>query len=193
MGGSTASEAYEELARGGLAGPEPRAWELVQRAWPELVSTLEVFLRARRVPENLAQDCGQAVLARVWRFRSSYRGGTPSELAAWMYRITLNEAARAVTREGPAPEDESALESHADARPTADELIEERDDLRALAECMDALDERQREVVELLYSAEPRTEREAVAVLGVSKSYVNVLRRKALDQLARCLQGKGVA
>jgi RNA polymerase sigma factor (sigma-70 family) len=192
VSGSTAEAAFEELARGGLGGAQDRAWDLVQRAWPEIVGRLEVFLRARRVPADLAEDCGQAVLVRVWRFRSSYRGASPPELAAWMYRITENETARALRAAAPAAEDESALDVQPDARPDPVELSEGRDDLRALAECLAGLDARQREVIELLYADDPRSEREAVDVLGLSKSYVHVLRRKALDHLARCLEGKGV-
>ena len=58
--------------------------------------------------------------------------------------------------------------------------------------CKGKLEDKQRRVVELLYAAEPLTEREVVAVLGHSKSYVNDLRREALAHLARCLTRKGV-
>ena len=54
------------------------------------------------------------------------------------------------------------------------------------------LEERERAVVELCYAADAATEREVAACLGVSKSWVNVLRQRALLALRNCLIAKGV-
>jgi RNA polymerase sigma factor (sigma-70 family) len=199
--GPGSSDAFEELAAGGLAAPEARAWALFDRAWPAVLGRVQVFLRSRGVPTFLREDCGQSALVRVWRFRTSYRGSTAPELAAWMYRITQNEAARAIEQwrrevswrrpEPPGAADESLGELAQTGELPGDDA-ESRDALRALDQCLGGLDERQREVIELLYSGNPLSEREACGILGVSKSYVNTLRQKALAQLARCLEGKGV-
>lgn len=201
-GARDAAGAFEELAGGGLSGGERHAWELLERAWPEVLGRIEVFLRSRRLAADLMEDCGQAVLVRVWRFRTGYRGSSTAELSAWMHRIASNEAARAqrTTSRELALSSASAvavapdpLEELPDTRPTPQDLVQSGDELTALEQCLEGLDERMRGVVELLFASEPISEREAAEVLGVSKSYVNVLRQKALAALARCLGKKGIS
>jgi RNA polymerase sigma factor (sigma-70 family) len=186
--------ALEALASGGLRGPESGAWGLIQAAWPEVIARTGAFLRSMGVPPDSAEDCGQAALLRVWRFRRSYRGSSLPELLGWMYRICRNEAARRLgQRELPTKDIELEPEALASAGdPTAQE-VEAADALRALEACLGELEPRLRELVELLYAEAPLTEREAEEVLGISKSYVNVLRRKALELLGRCLETKGAA
>jgi len=196
-----AERALEELAAGALRGPEGRAFRLFETAWPALAPRVAAFLGSLGVRRDSAEDCGQAALLRVWRFRRSYRGASAPELFAWMYAIFRNEAARAAGGpSGPLPARGTAGDDQLEPEPTERVLepdptagaAEARDDLRALEECLATLEEDLRRVVELLYGAAPMTEREAQAVLGISKSYVNVRRRQALEALARCLTGKGV-
>lgn len=192
------SAAFAALASGALAGPESEAWHLVREAWPEIHGRVRACLAAAGLPLDWREDCGQAVLVRVWRFRSGYRGRSAGELAAWMNRIARNESARALQRAGRIeahvePEQAMDLTTVPDPRASPGRRAEQRDDLRALEECLAALESRQRQVVELLYADTPLSEREAVEVLGVSKSHVHTLRKQALSALARCLEGKGVA
>jgi len=102
------------------------------------------------------------------------------------------KAAGRAARNPPGGADEvSEADAVSEGDPTADPVAS-ADDLRALEECLAGLEEKHRSVVELLYAREPLSEREVVAVLGYSKSYVNDLRREALGRLARCLTRKGV-
>ena len=205
------ADPFEALGRGALRGPEETAWELFERAWPGILRRLDAFERSLGVPAEFLEDCGQAVLLRVWRFRAGYRGHSAAELAGWMHMICRNEAARYAERAARAPRAESDLgargEPGADA-PWADrgpvegavdagavdptEVVGGEEDRRALEQCLAQLEARPRAVVELLFGAEASTEREAAALLGRSKSYVNDLRRAGLDLLARCLKSKGV-
>ncbi len=193
-------QAFEALAGGALAASESRAWTLFERAWPVLFARVQAVLRTQRLPRDLQEDCGQAALTRVWKFRTSYRGATPAELAAWMHRIIHNESARLLQRRaqdpahlsGSLPIDASTaeeIEGQSSERPDSPLLA--RDVQTALEQCLAKLDQKHREVIELLYSDHPLTEREAVEVLGVSKSYVHVLRSQALELLAKCLESKG--
>lgn len=192
------SAALEALASGALAGPERRAWDLLRDAWPEFHGRLRACLAAARLPADLRDDCGQIVAARVWRFRTSYRGASLGELCAWMNRIARNEAARLLARTGrqagqAADEPGEALEAAVEPRRGPAERAEARDDLSALEACLAELEQRARSVVELLYAEPALSEREVEEVLGISKSHVHTLRKQALAALARCLGRKGVA
>lgn len=178
----------EALAAGLLRDQPARAHPAFEGAWPALERALGSFLRSLRVRPELWDDCGQATLLRVWTARRRYRGGNRGELLAWMYRICLNEhrrllkglnAASATEDAGPATEDSSY------------DAAAQRDTRDALDDCVTALDGRQREIVELLYSTAAPTEREVAALTGCSKSHVNQLRQAALAALERCLRNKG--
>jgi len=198
--------ALEALAAGALRDAPGRAREVFERAWPQLTRHLRIFLQAQGVPGESREDCGQAVLLRVWRSRRTYRGTSTPELLGWIYRISQRERLRMIDTAQRRPSAETDLrrsgedgpgvvESSPDvARP--DEAAERLDELalrRALDECIERLPEKQRAVVELLYSAAEWTERDAAGVLGLSKSYVHSLRQDALRKLEACLKSKGGA
>ena len=138
----------------------------------------------------LRDDCGQNTLLRIWRARESYRGSSIDELAAWMHRICQREHLRLLDahrrRDDPGGSDDAGAEEPADS------ASERTDTRRALERCIAHLEERERAAVELLYSVEAPGERGVATVLGVSKSYVNVLRQRAIGKLRLCLRGKGV-
>ncbi len=196
--------ALDALAAGGLRAEATEAWELFERAWPRVIARLDVFLRSLRVSQDLREDCGQAVLFRVWRSRAGYRGDDRSAFLAWMHQICRREHLRLIEARSRGPRtlgdpigDEDGevmdlLERHASENdnPTF-ENAERGDTQRALEECIEGLEAKHREVIEVLYSEDPLTEREAARALERSKSHINVLRREALALLERCLAGKG--
>jgi len=203
--GTEADDALRELAQGALSGSGADAWAVFDRAWPALLHKLATFQRALGVRSNLRDDCGQAVLLRVWKGRSDYRGTSLSEFLAWMRTICRREHARLLESQARHPRPESELanserDEEVNSRPSTDELpgeqttdslVDARDELRSLEECISGLEESLLEVTELLYSADAPTEREVAEILGCSKSQVNVLRQKALRALAACMEQKG--
>lgn len=195
-----AVEALEALGAGALRESPARSWELFDCAWPVIEARVGVFLRSLRLSQEFREDCGQNALLRVWRSRESYRGHSADEFWAWAYRICRHEAfrmaerrGREAVREGDAAEDAKLEDWAADlARDETAEDSEAADEARALEECLAGLDERGRSVVELLYGPDASTERAVAMMLELSKSYVNVLRQKALQALEACLRAKGV-
>lgn len=191
--------ALEELGRGALRQEPGRAWELFDAAWPRVERRVATFLRSLGLSEEFREDCGQNTILRVWRSREEYRGECTDEFYAWLYRICRHEAirqteqkARRPLREGDRSE-ELGLEEMASsgARDDTALAIESGDEARALEECIRALDERGRALIELLHGPDKHTERQVATMLDLSKSYVNTLRQRALESLATCLQGKG--
>ena len=201
MGGGAEEEALEALAAGGLRAGAREAWELFEQAWPALSGRLAVILRGLGVPNGIREDCGQATLLRVWRARGTYRGGNRAELYGWLRRIAQREFLRLLDMQTRSPTTETdrlppgssgpVLELESCADPTA-EGAERSDTRRALEDCLAHLKQPQREVIELLYAADPLTEREAAAALERSKSHVNTLRQQALEALETCLRRKDV-
>ncbi len=67
------------------------------------------------------------------------------------------------------------------------EVIGQADACRSLQRCIDAtLSEREARIIRLRYGlggAEPLTQRETAALLGISRSYVSRIEKKALEQL----------
>ena len=192
--------AFETLARGGLRGAPEQTVALLQDAWDELDAWISVAMRSLRVPTHLREDCAQEVWLRLWRARGSYRGESVGELRTWIYRISQREFYRLLdaARRKPLSQAEGAQAEDEPERELAvstelpDEPLGEEEDKSALAACIRALEERLRQVIELLYSERAPSEREVAGMVGVSKSQVNVLRQKALASLAQCLRQKGV-
>ncbi len=197
--------ALRELAEGALSGSGQQAWTAFDRAWPAILRRLATFQRALGVRPKFQDDCGQAVLLRVWKSRLSYSGDSLPEFLGWMHTICRREHSRLLELDARHPRPESDLESSRPdedlkSRPLTHELhasrttearVGARDELSALEKCISKLDDGLREVTELLYSADSMSEREVAGVLGCSKSQVNVLRHKALQFLAACMREKG--
>ncbi len=196
---SASRSAFDLLAQGALRGNSQRAFSLYEQAWPELWARAQALLRVQGLAFDLREDCGQAALIRVWKFRNGYRGQTAWELAGWMKRIVHNEAARLEQRaqrdhhvaRASGLFDQPQLEPE-DRAGEPGQALETQAALRAMEQCLALLPAQQRAVVELLYDEHAASEREVAEQLELSKSYVNVLRQKALAQLARCLEGKGI-
>ena len=200
-----AEEALYELAEGALAGPIEQAWVVFDRAWPALLERLAIFQRALGVRSDLRDDCGQAVMVRVWKGRTNYRGQAAPELFGWIHTICRREHLRLLDADAKRPRTESDLaqatmdsdvasaieQFEIPQEQTTAGLVDSRDELTALEECLSRLGNEQREVTELLYSAAAFTEREVAQLLKCSKSQVNVLRKKALKALTACMEGRG--
>ena len=197
-------QALRELAEGKLSSPADQAWEAFDRAWPALLKLLATFQRSLGVRPDLRDDCGQAVLTRVWKARTNYRGASAPELVGWIYTICRREHIRLLEADAKRPKSISELTitpgDNALSATTALEetpqqttgaIVEARDELSALEDCMSRLDGDLREVTELLYSADALSERDVAKLMGCSKSQINVLRQKALRALSTCLQAKG--
>jgi RNA polymerase sigma factor (sigma-70 family) len=197
-------QALRELATGMLSGPADQTWEVFDRAWPALLKLLATFQRSLGVRPDLRDDCGQAVLTRVWKARMNYRGTSAPELAGWIYTICRREHVRLLEADAKRPRSTSELATtsgddsmsvtdalEATPRQSTDSIVDARDELNALEDCMSRLDGQLREVTELLYSADAPTERDVAKLMGCSKSQINVLRQKALHALSACMQAKG--
>ena len=77
-----------------------------------------------------------------------------------------------------------------DDDPVPDEVSNKIDITRMMRKIDEVLDEREREIIRLRYAVcggEEMTQREIASMLGISRSYVSRIEKKALKKIASCL------
>lgn len=77
-----------------------------------------------------------------------------------------------------------------DDDPVPDEVSDKIDINRMMRKIDEVLDEREREIIRLRYAVcggEEMTQREIASMLGISRSYVSRIEKKALKKIASCL------
>ncbi|MCH8807735.1 MAG: sigma-70 family RNA polymerase sigma factor [Planctomycetes bacterium] len=197
--GSDPCSSISSSAVGMLCAEGPEVWELFESAWVAIERFVRVRLIMGGLRERFLEDCGQEVIARVWRFRTSYRGTSEAEFWRWLRKICDNERRRilgreatraaALKREGN-PDDVECDLPGGDETTAAAELNEE---LTALEECLRKLDDLCRRVIELAYFDPVLTERSIAELLDCSPSKVHTLKAEGLRLLQACLAHKGMS
>jgi RNA polymerase sigma-70 factor (ECF subfamily) len=141
---------------------------------------LPSFVRAAAAiagDDGSGRDAVQEAFAQAVRKRESYKGDAPLE--AWVWRIVINEA-RALRRK-------RAPEPVWDPEPAADDAATEADEEPAVRAWVNALPERQRQVVFLRYFAD-LDYRSIAAALAIEVGTVSATLAAAHAALRRCLQ-----
>jgi RNA polymerase sigma-70 factor (ECF subfamily) len=157
-------------------------------AFDRLVGTYRrrVYALARSIVRDpaTAEDVAQDVFVKLWKALPRYDGR--AQLATWIYAITRNAAISALRRRRPEvsldePDVLAAAEAAGAHRPDAADGARDLD--RALARLVDALPERQRQVVTLYY-LEERSCDEVAAMLGMPVNTVKTHLHRARARLA---------
>lgn len=159
---------------------------LYRAASPHLLSVLLRMLRRRDVAEDALQDC----FVRIWQNASSYapERGAPM---TWMMSIARYRALDLIRRQRPevsldeeteeAPEDDN---SEIERGPLSESMTQEGVD--GLQECLDTLQDIQRESVLMAYY-EGYTHHEMAERLGKPLGTVKSWVRRGLQRLRECL------
>lgn len=74
--------------------------------------------------------------------------------------------------------------------PVPDEVSDRIDIMRMIQKIEEVLDERERKIIKMryaIYGGEEITQREIAAMLGISRSYVSRIEKKALKKISACL------
>lgn len=77
-----------------------------------------------------------------------------------------------------------------DDDPVPDEVSDRIDIMRMIQKIEEVLDEREREIIKMryaIYGGEEITQREIASMLGISRSYVSRIEKKALKKISACL------
>lgn len=136
--------------------------------------------------EAEAEETLQETYVLVWRKAAAFDAGKASAIA-WLAVLARNKSIDRLRRRGPAAADLDAADRIPDGRPSALDLIEQEQEGRRLAACLEGLEERAGRSIRSAFlegAAYPElAEREGVP-LGTMKSWI----RRGLLRLRECLE-----
>lgn len=157
-------------------------WKAV---YAEYLPRVYNYFRFRTGDNALAEDLTAQTFERAWRERARYRRERGT-CAAWLFTIARNVAANHFRR--PDERNVSLESAHMqrdqqsrDQQPL-EELIQQHNDLARLDALLANLSPRDRELIELKYSA-MLTNREIARLTGLSESNVGTILHRAVKQL----------
>jgi RNA polymerase sigma factor (sigma-70 family) len=136
-----------------------------------------------------AEDVAQEALLRLWQYADRWQVGG-SGVAAWLTRVATNACLDRLRRRRFVGND--AVPERADESPLADAVIEEDEVRTAVAECIEALPDRQRAAIVLTYYEE-RQNQMAAGILEMQLKAFESLLFRARASLRGCVEGKGVS
>jgi RNA polymerase sigma-70 factor (ECF subfamily) len=136
-----------------------------------------------------AEDVAQEALLRLWQYADRWQAGGPG-VAAWLTRVATNACLDRLRRRRFTSDE--AVPERADESALADEAIEEDEVRKAVAECIEALPDRQRAAIVLTYYEE-RQNKMAAEILAMQLKAFESLLLRARAALRGCVEGKGVA
>ena len=137
------------------------------------------FFRYRVGDGAVAEDLTSVTFEKAWRSRDRYRRDLAG-FGTWLIAIARNVATdHWRTRKSHAPLEEAV---HVPGGDTPAELAERRSDLEQLSRALDALGERERELIALKYGA-GLTNRAIAKTLNLSESNVGTLLHRTIQAL----------
>jgi RNA polymerase sigma-70 factor (ECF subfamily) len=136
-----------------------------------------------------AEDVAQEALLRLWQFAERWQVGGPG-VAAWLTRVATNACLDRLRRRRFTSDE--AVPERADESALADEAIEEDEVRKAVADCIEALPDRQRAAIVLTYYEE-RQNKMAAEILAMQVKAFESLLLRARGAMRGCVEGKGVA
>jgi RNA polymerase sigma factor (sigma-70 family) len=167
-------------------GP-PLDWDAVVRRYARLVYSIPLRFGLRRQD---ADDVFQATF--LTAVRRSAAPPPPERLVAWLASIACWETRNLLRRRVPEPREPKEVARLRETGEAAPEVLEEAEDLQALAESLEALPRRDREILRALFLCEnPASYQSLAARLGVAVGSIGTLRQRAFARLRAELLRRG--
>jgi len=138
---------------------------------------------------NEAEDVAQDALLRLWQHAGRWQPGG-SGVAAWLTRVATNACLDRLRKRRFVADE--AVPERADQAPLVDARIEADQMRAAVADCIDALPDRQRAAVVLTYYEEQQN-RMAAEILAMQLKAFESLLFRARASLRNCIDNKGVS
>ena len=152
------------------------SWDAV---YAERLPAIYNYFRYRVGDGPVAEDLTSITFEKAWRARLRYRRDLAG-FATWLQAIARNVAVdhfRAARSHAPIEE-----AAHVTTGSTPEDLAERRSDLDRLGHLLEALAERDRELIALKYGA-GHTNRDIARMTGLSESNVGTLLHRAVQTL----------
>lgn len=166
-----------------VAGRDQTAFAALYEATSaKLYGTVLRIVRSR----DAADDIVQEAYVRIWNNAATFDPTRASPIA-WMAAIARNRALDEVRRKVPvSTEDLPDSFEVADPQPLVTELLDNADDARRLADCLDALDPDRRAIVRLAY-LDGLSREELGRRFGHPAATIKTWLHRSLKQLKGCM------
>lgn len=162
--------------------------DLVER-YHEYLPRILNYIRLRVGGEDLAQDLTAAVFERAVAKQHTLR--KPEAFGAWLFRIARNVVAGYYRQRRPTVPLEWAGDRPA-AAPSPPEAVMHREEVERLLEAVEALPERDQEIIRLRFGA-GLGNKEIAEVVGLRAGHVAVIVYRALRKLRARLEEEAAA
>ena len=160
-----------------------RAFETLYRSVAPRLYSVALHCMGRR---DLAEEVLQESFVRIWHNAARYEPRLSAPLT-WMVTITRHQAIDQLRKQRELPLSDLQQEALADDGPGADEQLDTARKAKALNQCLEQLEGKQRQTITSAYfhghSASELAEQLA-APLGSVKSWI----RRGMERLRRCLE-----
>ncbi len=139
--------------------------------------------------EQTAEDLISEVFLDVWRQAGRFEGR--SLVSTWILAITRFKALSALRRRKDAALDEEAAAAIEDTADRPDVALQKKDSGAVLRQCLTALSQDHREIIDLVYYHEKSVE-EVAEIVGIPENTVKTRLFYARKKLAELLKSAGV-
>lgn len=182
-------ESEVELARRVAAAAPGAGREAEAELYRRLAPRVRLYGLRHLRDEQAAADLMQHVMTLTIEQLRTGKLREPERIASFVFgvcRMTVLELRRGSARR------ERLLRRYADDVPVADASVAPRLDHDRVAQCLDALPERERSVLVMTFYEDRRAE-EVAAALGTTAGNVRVIRHRGLERLRDCVTQGGRA
>ncbi len=167
---------------------ERAAWEEVRHRYGHRVSAT---VRSFRLQDADALDVIQMTWLRL--IENAHRVHSPERLAGWLATTARLECLRILRRAKRAPElVDAAADTVADPSVGPEQRVIDADTARTLWKLVEELSPRQRTLLRLLFTDDPRPYTEVARAAGIPPGGIGPTRARALRQLRRRLDEHGL-
>lgn len=163
-----------------------------QDAWSSLIEKYKRLIYSIPVRYGIPHEDAEEIFQQVCLSLSTELGSIrdPKSLSSWLIRVTLNKCHEWARRRRSAEEPQSDIERSFAVSP--DDLLLEAERGRILDEALDELNDRCRQLVEMLFYDTPPLPYEEVAKrLNLARGSIGFTRMRCLERLRLLLQKKG--
>jgi RNA polymerase sigma factor (sigma-70 family) len=178
----------------GSSSTGPLAADAASATWEAAIVRYARLIHSIPLRFGLSRDDAEDVFQSTILTAMRRERVPPSEdrIVRWLASIASWETRNVLRKRSPEPFEPAIVEALRGGGDVPRPLLDEAEDLQALADALAALKPRERRLLEALFLAEePLSYQEVAAAIGVAVGSVGELRRRAIDRLRAELLRRG--
>ena len=175
----------DQLILSAIKGDE----EAFGRLYTQHLNAIYRYVFFRVGDEKEAEDLTEEVFVKAWEALPKYKIGA-YPFTSWLYRIAHNLTIDYYRKQSHVSLSDPDFHAVLSASSSAEEAVEDRQKLGALAAAVQRLDSEEQEIV-ILRFVQGLPHQEVADMLGKSASATRVIQHRALAKLSQYLKGEG--